>query len=132
VNSFRNETLVKTDKVQLNKISFDYGSADSFELIKINDKWTIDGAETDSAKTEKAINSFTRLTNTNFIDDINENTMPPQIQKVVIESIDKDPIEILGYKDDTRYLVHSSQNSENYFDGEKIGDKIFLKKESFF
>jgi hypothetical protein len=132
VNSFRDETLIKADKAQLNKISFDYGSADSFELVKINDKWTIEGTETDSAKTEKALNSFLRLTNTDFVDDINENLMPPQIQKVVIERIDKDPIELLGYKDNTKYLVHSSLNTENYFDGEKIGDKIFLKKESFF
>jgi len=132
VNSFRNETIVRIEKSSLNKLTFDYSEGESFELIKVDGKWTIDDTETDSANTDKALNSLSRLTNTNFIDNISDNSLPPQTHKLVIEADDQDPIEIIGYRDDSRFIVHSSVNLENYFDGEKVGEKIFLKKESLF
>ena len=132
VNSFRNETIVKVDKADINKLSFDLNSDESYELVKIDGKWTIDGAETDSAKTDKALTTLSRLTNTNFLDNISNDLLPPQTQRLLIELSDQDPIEIIGFQDNTNYIVQSSLNLENYFDGKQVGDKIFLKKESLF
>jgi hypothetical protein len=100
--------------------------------VKIDGKWNVNGTPTDSSKTEKALTALARLTNTNFIDDISEDLLPPPTQKLLIELSDNDPIEVLGYKDGAKYLIHSSLNPENYFDGEKVADKIFIKKESLF
>jgi hypothetical protein len=133
VNSFRNETIVKSDKNKWSKLKFEMENPDSsFELIKVDDKWTINGAVTDSAKTVNALNSLARLTNTSFINKSADEILPQQTAKLLIEVEDSEPIEIIVYKNDSKYFIHSSQNPENYFDGSKVADKIFLKKESFF
>ena len=132
INSFRNETIIRSESESWNRLTFDLGNNDSFELVKIDGKWNVNGTPTDSSKTEKALTALARLTNTNFIDDISEDLLPPPTQKLLIELSDNDPIEVLGYKDGTKYLIHSSLNPENYFDGEKVADKIFIKKESLF
>jgi len=56
--------------------------------------------------------------------------LPPQFAKLIIESENK-PIEITAYKDSTNYIIHSSLNPDNYFDGNKVADKIFLEKKNF-
>ena len=132
VNSFRNETIVKSDKNNWQKLTFFYTDGESFELEKVEDKWMIDGVSTDSSKTVNSLNSLARLTNTDFIDKTPDEILPQQTSKLVIEVADSDPIEIIGYKNESKYLIHSSQNPENYFDGSKVGEKIFLQKEAFF
>jgi len=132
VNSFRNETIVKSDKNNWQKLTFFYTEGESFELIKVENSWMLEGSATDSAKTEKAMNSLARLTNTSFVDKSPDEILPQQTSKMVIEVADSDPIEIIGYKNATKYIVHSSQNPENYFDGNSIGEKIFLMKQAFF
>jgi hypothetical protein len=131
VNSFRNETIVKSDKNKWEKLSFFYTEGESFELVKMENNWIIDGLATDSAKTVNTFNSLARLTNTNFIDKTPDEILPQQTSKLVIEVEDSEPIEIIGYKNDSKYFIHSSQNPENYFDGKTIGSKIFIDKKSF-
>ncbi len=132
VNSFRDETIVKSDKNNWQKLTFFYTEGESFELVKVKNNWMVDGVMTDSTKTANALNSLARLTNTSFIDKTADEILPQQTAKVVIEVADSDPIEIIGYKNDIKFLVHSSQNSENYFDGNKVGEKVFISKESLF
>jgi hypothetical protein len=130
-NSFRDETVIKSDRNNWNKLVFSNSDSESFELIKVDGHWTIDGQPTDSAKTLTALSSLARLTNTDYIDN-SEVILPPQIAKLSIEVTDSNPIEVVGYKSDSIYLIQSSQNKEAFFDGNKIGDKVFLKKDSFF
>jgi hypothetical protein len=132
VNSFRNETIVKSDKNNWQKLTFFYTDTESFELVKMDDHWMIDGAVTDSTKTVNALNSLARLTNTSFVDKTPDEILPQQTAKVLIEVADSEPIEIIAYKNDSKYMIHSSQNMENYFDGNKVGEKIFISKESLF
>lgn len=131
INSFRNETVIKSDKNKWSKLSFSNSPNEEFTLIKIDSKWMIDGVETDSAKTEKALSSLARLSSTNYID-VDSTALPIQTSKLTIELDGGKNIVIAGYKDDSRFVIHSSQNQESYFDGNKIGEKIFIKKESFF
>lgn len=132
VNSFRDETIVQSDRNNWKKLTFFYSEGVSFELEKVEDKWMIDGVATDSAKTVNSLNSLARLTNTSFVDKTPDEILPQQTSKLVIEVQDSDPIEIIGYKNDEKFLVHSSQNPENYFDGSKVSEKIFISKESLF
>jgi len=132
LKSFRNETIIKSDKNNWNKLSFFSGPAKSFELVKLNESWTIDGTLTDSAKTENALNTLARLSNADFIDKADENILPSESSKLIIERIDGVQITVTGYRNNESYLVHSSQNLESYFDGNKVGEKIFISKESLF
>lgn len=131
VNSFRNETVLKSDKNNWNRLTFSSNESESFDLVKVDNSWTIDGAKTDSAKTENALSALSRLTNTTFINTEAAN-LPPQTSKLTISQTDGEPIEITAYKNEGSYIIHSSQNKENYFDGNKIGEKIFITKESLF
>lgn len=131
-NSFRDETVISSDKNKWQKLSFISDENDSFELIKLDDQWTINDVRTDSAKTETSLNSLARLSNSNYIDQPPGAILPSQTSKLIIEVNNSEAIEIIAYKNEEKYLIHSSQNPENYFDGTKIGDKIFLTKESLF
>ncbi len=131
-NSFRDETVIKSDKNNWNKLSFSNTESESFELVRIDNKWTIDGQVTDSAKTVTALNSLARLSNNNFVDNVEDGLLPSQVSKLTIELTNSEAIEVIGYKDASKFLIHSSQNNEAYFDGNKVGEKVFLKKEAFF
>jgi Domain of unknown function (DUF4340) len=132
VKSFRDETVVKSDKNSWNKLSFTSINSESFELVKLDDYWSIDGIRTDSAKTETALNTLARLSNTDYIDDNADGLLPQETSKLVIELLDGESIEVAGYQNEGLYIIRSSQNMENSFDGTKVGDKIFLSKESLF
>lgn len=131
-NSFRDETVIQSDNNKWNKLTFSSIESESFELIKIDGKWTSNGQLADSTETATALSSLSRVSNTDFIDDVQDGLLPSQFAKLTIEVLDGEPIEVIGYQNDQKYIVHSSQNNESYFDGNKVGEKIFLKKESFF
>lgn len=130
--SLRNETVIKSDKNNWRKLSFTSNIAENFELVKVDDLWMIDGVNTDSAKTATALSALARISNTDYIDELNDGLLPPQNTKLVIELNDGNSIEVTGYRNENKYVIQSSQNLENYFDGNKVGEKVFIKKESFF
>lgn len=132
VNNLRDETVIKSDKEKWNKLSFNYNDSGSFELIKIDSKWTIDGNPTDSAKTVMALNTLQRVTSTDYIDYSPNEMLSSQSSELIIELTDGESIQITGNKGDEKYVISSSLNKENYFDGNKIGEKIFITKESLF
>lgn len=131
-NSFRDETIVKSDISKWNKISIQSDTlAHSFELVKMNENWYVDGVKTDSAKTETKLQNLARVSNNNFID-IEKSNLPLQTAKVIIEVENEEPIVITGYGDSARFIIESSQNPENYFEGNSSRDKLLFKKESLF
>lgn len=132
VNSFRDETVVKSDKNDWNRLSFTHTNGESFDLVKTDGKWMINGIVTDSAKTETNLSSLARLSNSGYLNDVEDGLLPPQTSKLIIEVDGEEDIEITAYQNESKYIIHSSQNIENYFDGNKIGDKIFITKELLF
>jgi len=132
VNSFRNETVIKSDKNNWNKLTFSHNNDESFEIVKTNGIWMTDGMATDSTKTESSLSSLARLTNTEYINDVADGLLPQQTSKLVIEVEGSENIEVTAFQNESKYIIHSSQNVENYFDGNKIGSKIFITKESLF
>ena len=130
--SLRDETVVKSDKNKWNKITLTSNVFESYELVKVDNAWLIDGIATDSAKTTNVLSALSRLTNSDYLDNIEENILPPLESKLVIELSNGNNIELTSYKNDSQYIIRSSQNLESYFDGNKIGKKIFITKESLF
>lgn len=131
VNDFRDETVINSDKNKWNKLRFEFSNSESFEVVNNGNAWLLEGEITDSTKTDKVLNDLVRLTNTSYNDDVTENTLPSIESKLIIENDLGDPIVITSYRDASRYIIHSSQNKESYFDGEKIGNKISLNKTHF-
>ena len=132
INSFRDETVIRSNKDEWTKLMFNSEDNESFELVKVDNNWLFNGVQTDSAKTDKVLNNLVRLTSTNFIDDIEEVSLPPELYSLTIETSENQQIKIVGYKDDSRYVIYSSQNPENYFDGSNLDEKLNIKKELLF
>ncbi len=130
--SLRDETVVKSDRNKWSKITLTSSDFENYELVKVDNKWLLNGVATDSAKTDRALSSLARLSSTDYLDNVEESLLPPEESKLVIELIDGESIELTSYKNDSQYIVRSSQNLESYFDGNKVGDKVFLIKDSFF
>jgi len=130
-NDFRDETVINSDKNKWNKLRIESTNSESFEVVNNGSAWLLEGEITDSTKTDKILSDLVRLTNNSFIDDVTEQSLPPVDSKLIIENDLGEPIVITSYRDASRYIIHSSQNMESYFDGEKIGEKISLNKSSF-
>lgn len=131
-NSFRDETIISSNKNNWSKLVIENPNSEPFTLIKSDNKWTIDNNFTDSVKTDKVLNELSRITSTEFSNIFDENSLPPFYGKLSIESTDGSIINISTYRDSSNYIIHSSLNPENYFNGEKISSKIFFDKNSLF
>lgn len=129
-NNFRDETVIKSDKNKWNRLTFELPD-ETYELENNGKAWLLNGIPTDSAKTAKTLSALARITNSNFAD-IENNKLPKVESKLTIENDLGKPIIVTALKDSSNYIIHSSQNVENYFNGKNLGDKIFLTKDKFF
>ncbi len=128
-NNFRDETVIKSDKNKWNKLTFELPE-ETFELANTGKNWVLNGQPVDSTKTERVLNTLSRLTNNDFANV--EGTNLPKIEsKLTIENDLGEPIVVTAYRDSTNYIIYSSMNKENYFNGKNLGSKIFLNKKAF-
>jgi hypothetical protein len=91
----------------------------------------VNGVKADSTKTANYLRGLARLSNSNFIDDFDQQNFTEPTYSLNISTSDLQFIELKGYIDSTRYVVHSSENPEAYFDGNSIGKTIFVGKAEF-
>lgn len=124
-DNFRDNTIIKDDYANWTSLTFDYPADSSFQMIKLNNKWFINDAETDSAKTVKYFRSIQRLTSSNFVDEDVSGRVPDY--KLTVTS-DSTETFVTGYKTDSTFVVHSSINESSYFDGDKVNlwKKLFV------
>lgn len=122
---FRNFHLVFDNSSNWSKVTFTYPSDSSFVLEKLNNKWKIEGAETDSAKTVSYLNSLQTLTNSNFVDNPGKESLSKAFYTITVESKDKGAIVISSFGKDKNAIIHSSMRPEVYF---KAGSKVFLTR----
>ncbi|MCD4745783.1 MAG: DUF4340 domain-containing protein [Bacteroidales bacterium] len=134
VNAYRNNTLININKNDLTKLEFTYPDK-SFTLMKLDNKWVINGVLADSAKTAKYFNSLARVISSNFIDDVNPTSSLPEYS-LEIEGNNFAPIEIKAFPADTtnKYIITSSINQGAKFSGAKsnLFEKIFTQQNTFF
>ncbi len=134
-SDLRNRIVIRSDKKSWDKLSFKKPDG-SFNLVKQNEKWLVDGILADSVAVAKYINAIEWLSNSNYIDHpIMEKSEPDytlSIEGINIQS----PIIIKAYKADTAngFAITSSLNEGNYFSGKQsdLLNKIFVDKNSFF
>ncbi len=109
VNSFRNKNILNSDAQTWKRLSFNYKGDSSFVLIRQQDKWTINGMETDSSVVNSYLSSLVFTTSQDFY----EGSVPsvPTYQ-LKVESSGFSPIEIMAFQADTlhHYFIQSSQN----------------------
>ncbi|MCF8240701.1 MAG: DUF4340 domain-containing protein [Melioribacteraceae bacterium] len=130
--SFRDERIVRGTFNGWNKLSFNYPADSSFQIVKVDGKWTHNGAELDSANTEKYLRQLSNLNGTEFVN-VDENTLPATEMYLDIEKGDGNTIRINAYKNDAGYTIHSTDNAESFFNGTKndLTGKIFVGLKKF-
>ncbi|PID59872.1 MAG: hypothetical protein CR986_04850 [Ignavibacteriae bacterium] len=129
LNSFRNEIVINSNLNSWNKLSYSLNEKDNFELIKVDNKWLINGVKTDSAKTQKLLSGLSNLRSTDFIDA--ENFTTP-LDELKITTENNGEIKISVYQNNGIKIIHSSQNPESCFVTDKLYEKIFFAKDSLF
>ena len=131
-DSFRNNELVNDDVSNWKKLTFTYPD-NSFELVKNDKKWTINGTKTDSAKTANYLRTLSHLNGSTFIDNPPESDLQKAEFTLTIESTSKGAIVVTAYGDTSATILTSSENEGTYFNGKQNGllDKIFVKQDNF-
>ncbi len=127
--NFRDETVIKSDKNKWNKLIFKLPE-ETFELANTGKNWVLNGQPVDSAKTERVLNTLSSLTNNDYAN-VEATNLPKKESELTIENDLGEPIVVTAYRDSSNYIIHSSMNKENYFNGKNLGSKIFLNKKSF-
>lgn len=133
-SDFRDNTIVNVNKNNLEKITLT-SSSETINMVKEENNWLVDGLVADSTAAAKYINSLTRLSNSNFIDEGMIVEQQPAYS-LKLEGEDIQTITIQAFEADTAngYAIESSLNPGSYFSSKKSGlfDKIFIKREKLF
>lgn len=130
-DAFRDGTIVNADSNTWNNLKFDYPADSSFILNKINNKWFINEVGTDSTKTANYFRTLSKLSKSNFADEIEINPIKNPSYNLTITDANLAFTEVSAYVD-TNYVITSSQNPDTKFDGKTFGSTIFVGQSTFF
>lgn len=110
LSAFRNKNIVNSNTYNWKRVSFNYPGDSSFVLIKQDDKWTINGMQTDSATVTSYINSLSNTTSDTFYDQKASTELA--LYTLKIEGNEMEPIEVKAFPatDKNGFLIQSTQN----------------------
>ena len=125
VNSFRDRTVIKSNKTDWTKLTFSYPADSSFVLEKIGEKWMIGDMETDSAAVVQYFNSIANLNDGSFTEE--KPVIAPTHQLTIEGNNRMQKVEIKGYYTNAETFVYeSNQNPEAYFNSKSNAEKVFV------
>lgn len=129
---FRDDNVIKDDYTNWNKLTFTYPGDSTFQLVKANGSWQIDGKSADSAKVFNYLTSISNITIPNFIDNPNQSLLTNSKYTLTIQSSVLGAIVVSAFADSTSLAITSSQYKDTYFDGKKADawKRIFIGKSS--
>jgi len=130
--SYRNQMVTSFSSDSVNTVRFLYPSDSTFSLQKsISGQWVSEDFEPDSAKTSQFFNALSKMNSAKFSNDV-VSGLTPTFQ-VIIELMGKESIVLQAVaKNDSTYLISSSQNKEGIFEDSSLFEKIFKAKSSFY
>ena len=126
-DNFRNNSLVSDDPANWKKITFTYPDS-SFELVKNDDHWTINGGRTDSAKTAAYIRTLAHTSSTSFVNNPSDSELSKAEYTVTIESTSAGGVVLAAYEGSSGTIITSTENDGAYFNGKQnnLFQKIFI------
>ena len=131
---FRNSTLINDDMSHWNRLTFTYPDNSSFQLTKdTTNHWHINKIKIDSSKTANFLKTLSHLTGSDFVNNPDESLLNKAANTLTIESSALGAITLSAYINSTDYIIHSSQNPDAYFNGNKnnLKEKIFVGENYF-
>ena len=116
---FRDNTVINDDYENWNKLTFTYPADSSFQLIRKNNLWYINGKPADSASTIKYFQSISNLSQYFYVKDPTSQQLGKAKYVLTIQSSVLGIINVFAYGYNNNLIINSSQNSSSYFDGSK-------------
>jgi hypothetical protein len=132
-NRWRNQIFLRTDKNEINLLTFDYPADSGFVAMKSDSIWLIEGEIPDSAAMASYLNSLAQKSNTQFIDNF-KSALGPDYQ-LTINGMNMAPIILKAYRRNaTEFILNSSLNPDSYFISPEKGlfGTVFKSKSYFF
>ena len=125
---FRDNTVINDDYENWNKLTFTYPADSSFQLIRKNNLWTINGKPTDSTSTIKYLQSISNLSQYFYVNNPSNLQLGKAKYVLTIQSSALGVINVFAYSTNNKLIINSSQNSSSYFDGDKenFWQKLFI------
>lgn len=125
LNSFRDRTIIKSNKTDWTRLTFNYPADSSFVLEKRGDKWMIGEMETDSVLVEQYFSKIAGLTDGSFAD---KKPVTVPTHRLTIEGNNMMPkVEIVGYyTDPENFVLESNQNPDAWFKSKASAEKIYI------
>ena len=129
LNSFRDRTVIKSNKSDWTKLTFEYPADSSFVLEKKGDKWMIGDLQADSAEVVQYFNKISGLTDGSFVD---QKPVFAATHRLIIEGNNMmQKVEIAGYySDPENFVFESNQNPDTYFSNKETAKKLFVSAKS--
>jgi len=128
-DSFKDKTIISSDKNSWEKISYTYPSDSSFIIVKKDNYWEINGIKTDSVKTAGFLSSINYVRHYNMAKSVPAKSTPDYELK--IEGENMSPIIVKGYNQDDKFIVTSDENVGVFFEGKDLKKTLFPGKYKF-
>lgn len=125
-NSFRDGTVIKGNTATWNKLTFNYPADSSFQIAKVDGKWSAGNYKIDSAETAQYLTRLSRITGSKFLDNVDTTKLSNPVYSLTISGKTGETITVSAYRDSTRMVLTSSLNPATYFDYKNIGKRIFI------
>ncbi len=126
---FRNNVLLSGDPSEWKKLTYTYPDS-SFEMVKNDNGWEINGTKTDSAKTAGYLRTLSHLNSPSFEDNASQDALGKAEYTLTVESPSKRAVVLAAYRDSSNLIITSTENSGTYFNGNQnnLFQKIFIGK----
>lgn len=128
--NWRDQTILRADKANITKVSYDYPMDSGFVLTMQDSVWMVDGMQPDSAKTAQLLSALSRKSASTFDDEFSPLNAPDF--QLRIEGNNMQPISVLAYRTGPdQYVINSSLNPDSYFSSgpEGVFRDIFRSKD---
>ncbi len=124
LNSFRDRTIIKSNKADWTKLTFSYPADSSFVLEKRDNKWMIGDMQADSAKVAQYFTRIANLTDGSFV---NEKPVIAPTHRLSIEGNNMmQKVEVIGYYSDPEHFVmESNLNPDTWINSKTTAEKVF-------
>lgn len=125
LNTFRDRTIIKSDKNNWTKLSFSYPADSSFVLEKRENKWMIGDMQADSAKVAQYFTRIANLTDGNFAD--GKPSVSPTHHLSIEGKNMMQNVEITGYYEGPdNFVLESNQNPDTWINSKTTANKVFV------
>jgi len=130
---FRDDHVINDDYMNWKKLTFTYPADSSFQLVKNNNHWEVNGKQADSAKVVNYLSTLSQIEDPNFLDSPDQSIFNKALYNLTIQTSSLGAITVSAFADTSNMAVTSSQFHNTYFDGKKADfwKRVFVSRKQF-